>query len=44
MANEINHLCYISLVEPKSVKEAFLDKYLIMAMQEELDQFAKNDV
>ncbi|XP_061993733.1 uncharacterized protein LOC133711644 [Rosa rugosa] len=35
---------FVSLVEPKNVKEALLDDYWISAMQEELNQFTRNDV
>ena len=34
----------VSLIEPTSVYEALLDTNWILAMQEELDQFSKNDV
>ncbi|KAM2241939.1 hypothetical protein COP1_008856 [Malus domestica] len=37
-------MCYISKIEPKSAKEALLDNDWIMAMQEELNQFVRNDV
>ncbi|CAL8107783.1 unnamed protein product [Prunus armeniaca] len=41
---EVTHLCYVSKLEPKNSKEALLDCDWIMAMQEELDQFTRNDV
>ena len=34
----------VSLIEPTSVDEALLDKDWILAMEEELNQFLKNDV
>ena len=35
---------FISLIEPKTVKEALLDPFWIIAMQEELHQFERNKV
>lgn len=35
---------HISLIEPTSIKEALLGEGWIVAMQEELNQFKKNDV
>ncbi|XP_062029072.1 uncharacterized protein LOC133745095 [Rosa rugosa] len=35
---------FVSLVEPKNAREALLDDQWISAMQEELNQFARNDV
>ncbi|XP_024195543.1 uncharacterized mitochondrial protein AtMg00810-like [Rosa chinensis] len=35
---------FVSLIEPKNVKEALLDDEWISAMQEELNQFTRNDV
>ncbi|KAM2279879.1 hypothetical protein ACFX1S_040660 [Malus domestica] len=40
----VNFTCYISKIAPKNAKEALLDDDWIMAMQEELNQFVKNDV
>ena len=36
--------CFVSKVEPKNVKEALTDEYWITAMQEELEQFKRNEV
>ncbi|WP_338309896.1 hypothetical protein, partial [Bradyrhizobium sp. TM233] len=35
---------WVSLIEPKSIDEALQDKDWILAMEEELNQFSKNDV
>ncbi|KAM5549490.1 putative mitochondrial protein, partial [Rosa sericea] len=35
---------FVSLIEPKNIKEALLDDDWISAMQEELNQFTRNDV
>ena len=32
------------MIEPKNVKEALLDEFLVNGMQEELEQFSRNDV
>ena len=40
----VRYVCYTSCIEPKNVKEAFLDKFWVIAMQEELEQFVRNDV
>src|ERR1044072_3314296 len=42
--SEENLLSLVSLIEPTSVDEAFLDKDWVLAMEEELNQFSKNDV
>ncbi|KAF7112590.1 hypothetical protein RHSIM_RhsimUnG0213400 [Rhododendron simsii] len=42
--NEINYVCFTSTLEPKKVEEALGDDYWIGAMQEELQQFVRNDV
>ena len=42
--NEINHLCYVSLAESKNAKQALEDENWIEAIQEELEQFERNDV
>ena len=34
----------VSLIEPTSIEEALLDKDWILAMEEELNRFSKNDV
>ena len=40
----LRYVCYTSPIEPKNAKEALLDEYWINAMQEELEQFVRNDV
>ena len=40
----INHSCFISSIEPKNIKEAFVAEYWIVPMQEELGEFKRNDV
>ena len=42
--NEVSNHCYISQFEPNNIKEALLDEHWIIAMQEELLQFEKNQV
>ncbi|GJS21203.1 hypothetical protein Tco_0449835 [Tanacetum coccineum] len=42
--NQSNFFCFISTIEPKNVNEALKDESLIIAMQEELNQFIENDV
>ncbi|XP_062075426.1 uncharacterized mitochondrial protein AtMg00820-like [Humulus lupulus] len=44
LANEIANACYLSLVEPKSVKDALKAEHWISAMQDELQQFERNEV
>ena len=40
-----NNMAFVSLIErPKNFKEAIIDDYWIIAMQEELNQFEKNNV
>ena len=34
----------MSKIEPKNVKEALTDAFLINAMQEDLEQFSRNEV
>ena len=36
--NYMNHVAFISHIEPKNVEEALLDAYWIIAMQDELNQ------
>ena len=42
--NEIDFLFYTSQLEPKNVEEALGDESWITALQEELNQFVRNDV
>lgn len=42
--DEVTYLCYVSLIEPKNIKEALLDDCWISAMHDELHQFERNDV
>ncbi|BBG92903.1 transposable element gene [Prunus dulcis] len=44
LAQEISHVCYVSKEEPKNVKEALNHGEWFLAMQEELNQFVRNDV
>lgn len=50
MRNKVNYrelaglLCYTSSVEPSKVDEALKDEYWIAAMQDELNQFTRNEV
>lgn len=45
---QLNQFCmnvtFVSQVEPKSVNEALHDKNWYLAMQDELNQFKRNDV
>ena len=40
----MRHIAFISLIEPKNIKKACADDLLIIAMQEEVNQFFRNDV
>ncbi|GMI75421.1 hypothetical protein HRI_001211400 [Hibiscus trionum] len=40
----MNHIAFISCIEPKNIKEALKDDFWIMAMQEELNQFERSNV
>ncbi|GMI76671.1 hypothetical protein HRI_001336400 [Hibiscus trionum] len=40
----MNHVAFISCIEPKNIKEALKDDFWIMAMQEELNQFERSNV
>ncbi|KAG9460048.1 hypothetical protein H6P81_004556 [Aristolochia fimbriata] len=40
----VKFVCYTSLVEPRKVEEALKDEFWIKAMQEELEQFERNEV
>ncbi|BFG37724.1 hypothetical protein CerSpe_239980 [Prunus speciosa] len=44
VCDEVTNLCYVSLIEPKSVTHALADNDWILAMQDELNQFERNDV
>ena len=44
IANLISFTCYISQIEPKKVDEALNDEFWVLAMQEELNQFERNEV
>jgi hypothetical protein len=40
----ITHCVFVSQLEPKNFKDVNNDSYLICAMQEELNQFERNQV
>ena len=40
----MTEIALISLIEPKNIKEACADDFRTIAMQEELNQFVRNDV
>ena len=40
----MGHIAFVSNIEPKNSKEAATDDYWIIAIQEELNQFERNDV
>ena len=42
--NMVRFTCFVSITEPKNFKEALLDEFWIKAMQEELEQFERNNV
>jgi len=44
MLNFITHFAFLSSTEPKNIKEACVDEFYIITMQEELNQFVRNDV
>ncbi|KAG5562829.1 hypothetical protein RHGRI_005526 [Rhododendron griersonianum] len=44
LRDEVSYVCYVSLVEPKNIKEALIDECWVDAMHEELNQFERNNV
>jgi hypothetical protein len=44
LANLLSYTCYTSQIEPKKVEEALNDEFWVLAMQEELNQFERNEV
>ena len=40
----VTYVCYTSSIEPKNVKEALQDEYWVKVIQEQLEQFVRNDV
>ncbi|KAK2381531.1 putative mitochondrial protein [Trifolium repens] len=42
--DQIANSCFMSSIEPKNIKEALSDEFWINAMQEELEQFTRNQV
>ena len=40
----VQFACFVSAIEPKTHDEALRDKYWIISMEEELEQFTRNDV
>ena len=42
--NLVKYASYTSMIEPKNVKEALFDEFWVSAMQDELEQFSRNDV
>ncbi|KAK0594664.1 hypothetical protein LWI29_010466 [Acer saccharum] len=44
LANLISYTCYTSQIEPKKVEEALNDEFWVLSMQEELNQFERNEV
>ena len=37
-------MAFVSMIEPKNIKEAIIDDNWIIAMQEEVNQFERNNV
>ncbi|KAL5578483.1 hypothetical protein UlMin_020182 [Ulmus minor] len=44
LVSQLTYTCYISKIEPKNIKEALTNDFWISAMQDELNQFVRNDV
>ncbi|KAK0575374.1 hypothetical protein LWI29_038069 [Acer saccharum] len=44
IANLISFTCYTSQIEPKKVDEALNDEFWVLTIQEELNQFERNEV
>ncbi|KAL5574403.1 hypothetical protein UlMin_024000 [Ulmus minor] len=44
LVSQLTYTCYIYKIEPKNIKEALTDDFWISAMQDELNQFVRNDV
>lgn len=44
ISNFCCHFAFVPQVEPKNTKDALLDEHWLMAIQDELNQFKKNDV
>ena len=42
--NQVKYVCFVSLCEPKNVKETLLDEFWIKTMDKELEQFSRNNV
>ena len=38
------HFSFVSSIEPKKIEEALMDMYWVNAMQEELNNFTRNQV
>ncbi|KAI9153187.1 hypothetical protein LWI28_007432 [Acer negundo] len=43
IANLISYTCYTSQIEPKKVEDALNDEFWVLAIQEELNQFERNE-
>ena len=42
--NHVKYICFVSLCEPKNVKEALLNEFWIKAMHEELEIFSQKNI